>query len=1163
MLTFITKKIHAQPAYQKLLADIKAGQPPSRMGLLRSARLPVLAALRESLQCPILLLTGRTDRALALVDELALWAPEADTKLFPEPDPLFYERLPWGESTRRDRIRALASLASGMIPGAPQPEQMPVLVVPARAAITRTLPRRDFVRATRTLKVGQHLSLAELAREWVRHGYTPASIVVAPGEFARRGGILDVWPPGDRFPARIEFFGDEVEMLRRFDPNTQRTIEIFDRLLITPAREYLLPSLEDAPNGDGPDHLEYHIPLLHPSPATLLAYLPQDALVLVDDFDVLRVTINEIDAQAVSLRKGYLADCTLEQDHPRPYLPWEQFHDVLRARRPLALGPVSTSPDAALAEIFFPNQRFGGELKTFLAALQEDVRSSAEVIVVSRQASRLENIWKERVSATPSPKFLKGNLEDGWRMRVSLLGGDTFAIGEEDTSLGGDTFAIEEEDTFAIGDGETSTGDVCLFTDGEIFGWERVQPRRRPWGKVKPPEAGYTDFGEGEWVVHVDHGVGRFQGLVRRVLSGGEGEYLDVEYAEGDRLFVPVHQANRLARYVGPNSRDPRITRLGSSRWRRTKERVREEVQKIAADLLALYAKREVVEGHAFSSDTVWQRELEASFPYIETDDQLQVLEEVKGDMEDPSPMDRLICGDVGYGKTEIAVRAAFKAVMDGKQVALLAPTTVLVQQHYDTFLDRVLAFPVNVQMLSRFRTPRQQRDTLKGLAKGKADIVIGTHRLLSSDVFFHDLGLLIVDEEQRFGVAHKEKIKEMRANVDVLTLTATPIPRTLYMALTGVRDISRLETPPEERLPVVTHVGDYDTDLIRRAIWRELERGGQVFFVHNRVKTIHVIRKRLQRIVPEARIKVAHGQMSEKTLSRRMREFTLGEIDVLLSTSIIESGLDIPNANTLIVDRADMFGLAQLYQLRGRVGRGAQQAYAYFFKHPRKTPTPEGYLRLETIAEHTQLGAGYSIAMRDLEIRGAGDLLGARQSGHIAAVGFHLYTNLLAGAVQGMKDQAPHKARLAAEKITLKAHRPLVQVDLPLATGLPDGYIPDRSVRLALYRRMAEITELEEVRALKDEFGDRFGELPPLAGNLFLQLEIKVLAEEIGLESVATQDGQIVLRYPDGHPLPRSWEPPSHVRPGKKNLWVKFDAKTEKWPLRLINILKTLLYRG
>ncbi|MEA2007623.1 MAG: transcription-repair coupling factor, partial [Chloroflexota bacterium] len=1070
MLTFIQEKFHAQPAYQELLEAIKAGKNPALIGLPRSARLPVLAALQTSLSRPILLLTNRTDNALALIDELALWISEADVKLFPEPDPLFYERVPWGEGTRRDRIQVLASLAAEMIPGAPKPERLPILVAPARAAITRTLPRRDFVRATRTLKKGQTVSLTELVREWVKSGYQPSSVVVSPGQFARRGGILDIWPAGDEFPARIEFFGDEIEMLRRFDPSTQRTIEIFERLLITPAREYLLPSPGNGTHAQGENYQEFHIPALHPAQTTLLTYLPRNTLILIDDLDILRETIKAIDDQASSLRERNIADGTLAADYPLPYLPWAQFEDELNARQTMALGPVSSSPEQTLAGMFAPNQRFGGQLKPFLAHVQEKKEKTVEVVVVSRQASRLAEIWKEHVSTTEEPRIVKGNLENGWRMNAQ--------------------------------EGK----DICLFTDGEIFGWERVQPRRRPWRKVEPPETEYNDYEVGEYVVHVDHGIGQFRGLARRTLDGAMGEYLDMEYAEGDRLYVPVHQANRLTRYVGPNSKAPRVTRLGSSRWKRLKDNVKKEVEKIATDLLKLYARRKIVDGYSFSPDTVWQRELEASFPYIETDDQLRVLTEVKQDMEYPKPMDRLVCGDVGYGKTEIAVRAAFKAVMAGKQVAVLVPTTVLAQQHYNTFLERMSAFPVKVHMLSRFRTPRQQKKTLVGLAKGEVDIVIGTHRLLSADVYFRDLGLLVVDEEQRFGVAHKEKIKKMRTNVDILTLTATPIPRTMYMALTGVRDISRLDTPPEERLATVTHVGDYDPDLIRRAIWRELERGGQVFFVHNRVKTIQAMRRHLHNLVPEARIGIAHGQMPEKVLSLRMREFTLGEIDVLLSTSIIESGLDIPNANTLIVDRADMFGLAQLYQLRGRVGRGAQQAYAYFFKHRQKLPTPEGHLRLETIAENTQLGAGYSIAMRDLEIRGAGDILGVHQSGHIEAVGFHLYTRLLAGAVQRLKGEMPQDAKLAVAKIGFQAQRPSIQIALPLATGIPETYIHDRSMRLSLYRRMAELATLEEVSDLEEEFEDRFGPLPKISANLFLQLNMKILAEKIGLESITTE---------------------------------------------------------
>jgi transcription-repair coupling factor (superfamily II helicase) len=524
--------------------------------------------------------------------------------------------------------------------------------------------------------------------------------------------------------------------------------------------------------------------------------------------------------------------------------------------------------------------------------------------------------------------------------------------------------------------------------------------------------------------------------------------------------------------------------------------------------------------------------------------------------MENSRPMDRLICGDVGYGKTEVALRAAFKAVLDGQQVAILVPTTVLAQQHYNTFYQRLAAFPVEVEMLSRFRTPQQQREIIQRLALGGIDILIGTHRLFSSDVVFKNLGLLIIDEEQRFGVMHKELLKKMRTEVDVLTLTATPIPRTLYMALSGVRDISTINTPPEERLPIVTHVGPYSPRLVRQAILRELERGGQVFFVHNRVQTIRAMDAHLKQLVPEARLAIAHGQMAESELAQRMDAFTRGDVDILLSTSIIESGLDIPNANTLIVDRADTFGLAQLYQLRGRVGRGAQRAYAYFFRHNRKAPTLEGRQRLETIAENTQLGAGFSIAMRDLEIRGAGDILGTRQSGHIAAVGFHLYTSMLAEAVRKLrKGQGP---ALGALPGVLNIQLTPVNVDLPLPVGISGSYVTDKNVRLGLYRRLADLRSLAELDALYEEFKDRFGDPPAELFNLFFQLKVKLLAEQAGLASVAIESGQLALRFSEGavpDDLPNLG---ARVRAGKVALWLPY-AELPDWQDQLLQTLERL----
>src|SRR5581483_7367282 len=535
-------------------------------------------------------------------------------------------------------------------------------------------------------------------------------------------------------------------------------------------------------------------------------------------------------------------------------------------------------------------------------------------------SERLQELWKE--TADDGPKTVNGQPSTVSFIEASLSEG----------------FILRDQSQFTI----------HLITDSEIFGWERPQPRTRQRPVAETPETVYSDLQAGDYVVHIDHGIGRFVGLVQRNLDGHEREYLAVEYENGGQLFVPVHQADRLTRYVGAEGTEPALDRLGGQEWHEKKSRVKEAVLEVAQEMLDLYARRHVAQGYAFKPDTQWQKELEDSFPYVETEDQKRALAEIKRDMESPRPMDRLLCGDVGYGKTEVALRAAFKAVMDGKQVAILVPTTVLAQQHYETFSQRLAAFPVKVEMLSRFRSPREQNEILLGLAVGEIDIVIGTHRLISSDVQFKELGLVIIDEEQRFGVTHKEYLKRLRTEVDVLTLTATPIPRTLYMALTGVRDISNLNTPPEERLPIVTHVGPYSPKLVRQAILRELERGGQIFFVHNRVNTIDAMKAHLNQLVPEAQVDIGHGQMPEHELADVMHRFNSGDIDVLLSTTIVESGLDIPNANTLIVDRADTFGLAQLYQLRGRVGRGAARAYSYFFRHRKLSPTLEGQQRLE-----------------------------------------------------------------------------------------------------------------------------------------------------------------------------------------------------------------------
>ncbi|HVN14405.1 MAG TPA: transcription-repair coupling factor, partial [Anaerolineales bacterium] len=913
--------------YQELLHAVQAELSLPGLGLPRSARLPVLAALHADLNRPILLVTDRADHALSLYDELGFWLNGAPRYLFAEPNPLFYEQAAWGVATRRERLQTLTALAAYHLPFAQKPETHPVIVVSARSLMTRTLPRRDYLKACKKLSAGEKAQPEVLLHSWTATGYQRVNTVLEPGQFSHRGGLLDIWPPSESNPVRLDFFGDEIETIRRFDPASQRTIEKLESVLVTPSREFIASDSQNPnPDSQSPDSqfTEFHIPLLHPLPASLLDYLPKKTLVLADDLSLIESVTNEIEEQAVNFRHESITEGTLASDFPIPYLTWSELSDGLSEKFMLELGysgeeiPSEESTTHGLAAQFGHLERFAGRLKPFEDYLAGLLENGGQAVIVSRQRARLEELWHQReavVDHGSSVTFIEASLSEGWRL-----------------------------------------GNLYLITDSEVFGWERPQPRIRQQTAAEAPETFYADLQTGDLVVHVDHGVGRFAGLVQRNLDGHDREFLAVEYEGGDTLYVPVHQADRLTRYVGAEGGIPLLDHLGGQGWSEKKSRVKEAVQKVAEELLDLYARRQVSVGHSFLADTPWQKELEDSFPYVETEDQKRALSEIKRDMELPRPMDRLLCGDVGYGKTEVALRAAFKAVMDGKQVAILVPTTVLAQQHYETFMQRLAAFPVKVEMLSRFRSPREQSEILLALAMGDVDIIIGTHRLISSDVQFKDLGLVIIDEEQRFGVTHKEHLKKLRTEVDVLTLTATPIPRTLYMALTGVRDISNLNTPPEERLPIITHVGPYSQRLVRQAILRELERGGQIFFVHNRVHTIDAMRSHLKNLVPEARVDVGHGQMPEQELSAVMHRFTSGQIDVLLSTTIIESGLDIPNANTLIVDRADTFGLAQLYQLRGRVGRGAMRAYAYYFRHRKMTPTLEGQQRLEVIAENTQL---------------------------------------------------------------------------------------------------------------------------------------------------------------------------------------------------------------
>jgi transcription-repair coupling factor (superfamily II helicase) len=1139
------------PGYHDLRSQsAESGRRILRVHLPRSIRPAVLTALHQDLDLPLLYVSARQDRVLAMRDELPAWDADLEPLTLPEPGPLFYELAPWGEPIRIQRAAALAALTRSRIPGLPAEERStqraPIVITTARALMTRTLSPQQLLANSRIVRVGSSIAFQKLLELLVNTGYANVNLVTEPGQFGRRGGILDLWPPLEPDPIRIEFFGDTVESMRSFAPASQRTEKMRDWLCITPAREGLpryfnqawspmLPGFiqQGLPNEDSV--LELFLPLMNPEHRGVLDFLPEKAIVMLDDGTQLENVIGEIEEQAIAMRGESDQTASLQPDFPLPYLTWLEIQEGLQEFATIDFG-IEGERDGSLLPLenaFMPGPRFGGQISSITRQLGKQQQALEISIIVSRQAPRLAEIWQEQEGEAHLQERLPSDL---------LPGGLVFVPGPLS-----DGWIMQHPDL----------GRVNLLTDAELFGWTRPRPRRRSLPRTTAPEQAYSDLASGDLVVHIDYGIGRFRGLVERTLDQLRREYLLIEYADGDQLFVPIHQADRISRYVGADAGEPALSRLGGSDWERSKSRAREAVEKVARDLLELYARRLTVHGMAFSKDTPWQQELEASFSHQETEDQIEALQAIKHDMEQPRPMDRLICGDVGYGKTEVALRAAFKAVMDGKQVAILVPTTVLAQQHFHTFRRRLAAFPVEIEMLSRFRTRLEAASIVDRLGSGEIDIVIGTHRLLQPDVQFKDLGLLIIDEEQRFGVTHKEFLKQMRTEVDVLTLTATPIPRTLYMALTGARDISTISTPPEDRLPVITNVGPYEPRVIRAAILRELDRGGQVFFVHNRVQTIASMMVRLEKLVPEARFGMAHGQMPEADLSQVMDAFSNGDIDVLVSTSIIESGLDIPNANTLIVDRADRFGLAQLYQLRGRVGRAAIQGYAYFFRPVSKRATEEALQRLEIIAENSQLGAGYAIAMRDLEMRGAGEILGTRQHGYINTVGFHLYTRLLASAVRRIRAEvgADHEIDLP---IKIGLELPPSAIDLPVAGAIPASYIEDRNLRLQLYRRLAEIRKPTALDKISDELSDRFGPPPEEVKHLLYQLQVKIAATRAGVDRILTENGQILLEIPakrEAKHLPDFGE---RLRRSKRGIWLQARGNTN-WRAELLEVLEAL----
>ena len=1117
------------------------------IGAPDAAKSAVAAWLWRRLRVPALLIVPREADADAALEALRAWAGDAATA-FPARPGLPYDRAAPPPGTTRARLDALARLADAAGGGPP-----PLLVASAAAVASPTARPSDLGAGPGAVAAGDRHEVGALAARLAAAGYELGPLVERPGQAARRGGLIDVFPPTEPLPVRIELLGDEVESIRRFDPADQRTVERVEAVRVGPASEWF-PSREElaslasrlAPAGGaraGEQAAEELAALRRgelPAPArygplaaaaTLLDHLGAGALAIVDEPDAVYAAAAEHDALAEERRGQLAAAGDIGADAPLPHLGERALARELDRRAPRAdLARWATGRErGALRVPFAPHDAWAGRMREAARDLARAARRGDRVAVVTQQAQRFAELLAEAGAASPVLDRLEALPAAG---EIALVQG-SFAGG----------WRIDGPE-----------GRIALATDAELMGFVRKRRAARPAASHRARFL--AEIAPGDFCVHADHGIARYEGIARREAGGEQRDYLLLRYAGDDRLYVPVAQIDKVTRYAASSGHAPRLTRLGTQEWSRTRARVRDAVGEVAADLLRLYAARQLLRGHAFGPDGEWQRELEAAFAYEETPDQLRAVAAVKGDMENVRPMDRIVLGDVGFGKTEVALRAAFKAVQEGFQVAVLVPTTVLAQQHERTFRERLAPFPVRIEALSRFRTAAEARAVAGGLRSGEVDIVIGTHGLLQPGIEFANLGLVVIDEEQRFGVAHKERLKRMRLEVDVLTLSATPIPRTLHMSLAGIRDMSEIETAPEDRLPVQTHVAEWDDALVREAILSEIERGGQVYLVHNRVQSIDLVAAQVRELAPEARVVVGHGQMPRSTLRRVMERFAAGEADVLICTTIIESGIDIPNVNTLIVDRSELLGMAQLYQLRGRVGRSAQQARAYLLHRRDRVLSEVAQQRLATIFEATDLGAGFQVALRDLEIRGAGNLLGAEQSGQIASVGFDLYTRMLAEAVARLRADREGRAP--------EVPPPPVSLDLPVPAYIPESYVEELEGRVALYQRIAGLRSAAAAADLRAEIEDRYGEPPHPVERLFGLVRVRLAAGAAGVAAVRVEGGSVVVAAAEDRPFAARRLPalPAGVAAGRTQLRMARDRLGDDW-LAAVEALLLLLAGG
>ncbi|MBI5237200.1 MAG: transcription-repair coupling factor [Deltaproteobacteria bacterium] len=1082
--------------------SLRPGAEFNISGLLGSTKALFLASAFKSIKRPVLAVLPTEEAAEDFADDLGFFLKPGSVLLYPSTEILPFEPQPAHQEIQASRMETLFNLLNST----------PfITVTSAPSLMQRVIPAEGLKEKVINLKKGEEYLRDELTVSLQEIGYSRMSMVEERGEVSVRGGILDIFPPMYDAPLRIEFFGDEVESIRSFDLSTQRSLKEINEVRILPARETTLvrdsrvdarerlieradslglkreawEPLSDRLREGSLSGMDAILPLFHKRLDTLFDYLQAGTIITVIDPE-LCVSEQERFASDVKAAAGRLL--TKKQFFVEPSSLYLEAAEVMDGYRKTALINIETLRSVGA----------GIPVESNIDLRQEiSLRKGEELLAPLAERVRR---WLEEGQRVYLTAHNRGQAE---RTRELLEG-----YGLNPASISGHEMLDRSGSEFAIATGSLQTGfrlpaeSLVVVSEEEVFG-ERVKRRAPPSKKLDAFLTQLQDLAAGDCIVHSQHGIGLYRGLKRLNIDGIENDFLLLEYRGGDKLYLPVWRMDLVSKYHGFEGRVPELDKLGGPGWEKTKKKVRQAVEKLAGELLKLYAERQVAEGFAFSRPDRTFHEFEAGFEYEETPDQARAIEESLRDMEEPRPMDRLICGDVGYGKTEVAIRAAFKAALDKKQVAVLVPTTVLAQQHFRTFSKRLAPYPVIVEVLSRFKSPKEQKEIIKKLAQGAVDIIIGTHRLLQKDIEFKDLGLIVVDEEHRFGVAHKERLKQMRKRVDVMTLTATPIPRTLHMSLASIRELSIINTPPVDRLAIKTNVIRFDESIMAEAIERELNRGGQVFFVHNRIQSIGAMEEFLRRIVPNAKVAIAHGQMKEGELEKKMLGFINKEYDILLSTAIIESGLDIPSANTIIINRADRFGLAELYQLRGRVGRSKHRAYAYFICPSLSELTDDARKRMEVIQELCEPGSGFKIATYDLEIRGAGELLGTAQSGQIAEVGFEMYTQLLEEAVRELKGEE------IVEEVS-------PEINLRVSQYIPEEYVPDTKQRLSFYKRLASIASEDEIYSVIEELTDRYGEVPALVQNLIDIVELKLILKRLKAKELTQKGTRLYITFAD-----------------------------------------------